>query len=119
MYMKIMSGIAALTLAPAIFLAASAGYRTVLQFVVCWGAGLLVMQAVRARQFVWASAFTALAIAFNPVAPILYSNMSHRLLAATALGLFVASAFVIKMTSARSAPSIVGPEKHGEFENSW
>ena len=42
-----------------------------LGFVVCVGAGVVVMQAAQANKLVWASGFVAIALLFNPFVPVL------------------------------------------------
>ncbi len=68
-----------------------------LTFVVCWGAGLVVMQAVRAKKYVWAGGFVAIALLFNPVAPLLgFQGEWNRLLVLTSLVAFAASLATVK-----------------------
>ncbi len=45
-------------------------YQLLLDFVVCMGAIVVVMQAVRARRYLWTAAFVAIAVLFNPVVPV-------------------------------------------------
>jgi len=42
-----------------------------LGFVVCFGAIVVVVQAVKASKHVWAGGFTAIALLFNPLVPVL------------------------------------------------
>jgi membrane protein implicated in regulation of membrane protease activity len=60
--------IAALLLA--VIWRSSANYRVLLEFMVCAGAVLIVLRACRTGKYLWAAGFIAIAVLFNPVAPI-------------------------------------------------
>ena len=60
--------IAALLLA-AMFWRSAADYQVLLDFAVCTGAIVIVMQAVRAKEYRWAAGFVAIALLFNPIVP--------------------------------------------------
>jgi hypothetical protein len=60
--------ISALLLAAA-FWHSAANYQVLLDFVVCMGAVVVLMQAVRVREYRWAAGFVAIALLFNPVVP--------------------------------------------------
>jgi len=60
--------IAALLLA--VIWRSSANYQIVLEFLVCAGAILLALPAWRGGKHPWAAGFIAIAVLFNPVAPI-------------------------------------------------
>jgi len=47
-----------------------------LSFVVCLGASAVVMQAARAKKYVWAGGFAGIALFFNPLVPVL--PIDHR-----------------------------------------
>jgi hypothetical protein len=49
------------------FWRSAANYQLLLDFVVFMGAVVVVMQAVRAREYRWAAGFVAIALLFNPV----------------------------------------------------
>jgi hypothetical protein len=66
--MKFVS-IAALVLA-AFFWHSSANFQTVVQFLVCGAATLVVIQAARSGKYLWAAAFFVVAVAFNPLLPL-------------------------------------------------
>jgi hypothetical protein len=71
MFAKIMkwASIAALLLA-AISWRSAPNYQLLLEFVVCMGAVVVVMQAVREKKYGWAAGFVAIALLFNPVVPV-------------------------------------------------
>jgi len=91
MYIKSMSWISVIALAPAILLASSANYRIALEFVVCWTAAMIVMQSFRAGRYGWAAAFSIMAVLFNPIAPVAVSSPLFRGLVVACLALFAAS----------------------------
>jgi hypothetical protein len=49
---------------------AGANYRLLLDLVVCVGAIVVVKQAVRAKQYLWASGFVGMALVLNPIVPV-------------------------------------------------
>jgi len=63
-----MGCIAALLLA--VIWRSSANYQILLEFLVCAGAVLLVLRAWRVGKYPWAAGFMAIAVLFNPIAPI-------------------------------------------------
>ena len=52
-------------LLPAVFWQNSEDYQRALQFVVCAGAILVALQAVRAEKYIWAVGFVGIAMLFN------------------------------------------------------
>ena len=96
MYMKSMSWISVIALAPAVFLVSSANYRIALQFIVCWTAAMIVIQSARASKYGWAAMFCAVAVLFNPIVPLAISARPFGWLAIGCLGSFVASLFYLK-----------------------
>ena len=42
-----------------------------LGFLVCFGAGVVVMQAAQLKKYIWAAGFAAIALLFNPLVPVL------------------------------------------------
>ncbi len=84
--------IAALVLA--VLFRASSGYHTLLQFVVCTGAALVVLQAGRTGRYAWAAGFTAIALLYNPILPLALSRNLFLLL--LSLAMFALSVAVLK-----------------------
>lgn len=66
--MKLVS-IAALVLA-AFFWRSSGNFQTVVQFLVCGAAALVVIQATRSGKYLWTAAFLVVAVLFNPLVPM-------------------------------------------------
>lgn len=72
-----------------------------LGFVVCLGASLVALQAVKAGRYVWAGGFTAMVLLFNPLAPVVPFDGG-------ALGrwlvLLAAVPFAVSLTTLRTQP---------------
>ena len=68
--MKLVS-IAALVLA-AFFWRSSVNFQTVVQFLVCGAAAMVVIQAARSGKYLWAVAFFVVAVLFNPLVPLAF-----------------------------------------------
>src|SRR5216684_3153767 len=49
---------------------AGANYRLLLDLVVSVGAIVVVTQAVRAKQYLWAAGFVGMAVILNPIVPV-------------------------------------------------
>ena len=109
MYMKSMSWISVVALAPAVFLVSSANYRIALQFIVCWSAAMIVIQSFRAGKYGWAAAFCAMTLVFNPIIPVAISGAVFGWLAVGCLGLFVASLFYVHTMPQPAMISIASP----------
>ena len=80
-----------------------------LGFVVCSGAGVVLMQAVRAKKYVWAVGFAAIAIAllFNPLVPVLpFDGEWGRLLVLISIVPFAVSLAALRTQPLLSIPSI-------------
>ena len=96
----------------ALFLAATfwrsaANYQLLLDFVVCMGAVVVVMQAVRAGEYRWAAGFVAIALLFNPVVRFLRPPGALPLLLVVAcIAAFGISLVALKTQPLRSMASI-------------
>ena len=78
-----------------------------LGFVVFFGAGVVVMQALRAKQYVWAGGFTAIALLFNPLVPVLpFGGEWGRMLVLVSIVPFVVSLAALRTQPLLSIPSI-------------
>jgi hypothetical protein len=97
---------AALLLA-AMFWRSAANYQLLLEFVVCMGAIVVVMQAVRAGEYRWAAGFVAMALLFNPVVRVLtLSGELSLLLVVVCIAPFAVSLAALKTRPLLSIPSI-------------
>ena len=80
-----------------------------LGFVVCFGAGVVVMQAAQAQKYVWAGGFTTLALLFNPLVPVLPFDVEWgRWLVLVSIVPFAVSLATLKTQPLLSIPSITG-----------
>lgn len=78
-----------------------------LGFVVCLGAGVVVIQAVRAKKYVWAGGFAAIALVFNPLVRVLpFSGGWGLLLVVLSIVPFAASLAALRTQPLLSIPSI-------------
>lgn len=85
------ASIAALVLA---VLFRPSGYQTLLQFVVCVGAVLVVLQAGRTGRYAWAAGFIAIALLYNPIVPLALSR--NLFLVLLSLAMFALSVALLK-----------------------
>jgi hypothetical protein len=109
MLTKIMkwSSIAALLLLTAVTWRSSADYRTVLAaLVVCAGAIVVLVQSVGAGKYIWAAAFLAISVLFNPALPISLPRNTSVILDLVSLVLFAVSLAALKVTPRLSIASI-------------
>ena len=97
---KIMKWVSIAALVLAVLFNASSGYLTVLQFMVCVGAVLVVVQAGRAGRYTWAAAFSVIALLFNPIVPLALSR--NLFLVLLSLAMFALSVAVLKTQPARA-----------------
>lgn len=109
MYMKSMSWISVIALAPALFLASSFNYRIALQFIVCWSTAMIVIQSFRAGKYGWAAAFCAIAAVLNPIVPLAIPRPVFGWLAVGCLGLFAASLAYVRSMPKPAMISIASP----------
>ena len=78
-----------------------------LGFVVCFGAGVVVMQAVRARKYLWAWGFGAIALLFNPLVLVFpFGGEWGRVLVLLTIVLFAVSLATLRAQPLLSIPSI-------------
>jgi len=80
-----------------------------LGFVVCFGAGVVVMQAAQAKKHVWAGGFAAIALLFNPLVPVVpFNGEWGRWLVLLAIVPFAVSLAALKTTPLLSIASLTG-----------
>ena len=85
----------------------AANYQFLLDFVVCMGAVIVVMQAVRAREYRWVAGFVAIALLFNPVVRVLGPPGVLRLVILVAcIATFTISLVALETKPLLSMPSI-------------
>ena len=84
----------------------STSSQLVLHFVVCVGALLVALQAVRANKYFWAAGFIAIAVFFNPVAPVALSRKTFLWLDWACVAAFLVSLAALKGHPTLSMPSI-------------
>jgi hypothetical protein len=108
MFTGIMKWFSILALLLGLRLSLSAGYRIALEMEVCVAAIAVVVQAIRNGKYVWGIGFLALAVLFNPAAPV---PLTHRLLLGMewfSIGAFLVSLAALKTRPLLSIPAIAG-----------
>jgi len=85
----------------------SENFQLLLEFVVCAGAILVALDAVRAEEYVWATGFVAIALLFNPVAPVVLSRDMFFWLGWASVATFMASLVVLKPKPQLSLESLL------------
>ena len=113
MLTKIMKWITMAALLTAAMLWGSAANSPIQQFllgfVVCLGAIVVVMQAGRAKKYVWAGGFAVIALLFNPVVPVLpFDGGWGRLLVLVSIVPFAVSLATLRAQPLLSIASITG-----------
>lgn len=99
--------IAALLILVALNSRSLADYRTVLAaLVVCAGAIVVLVQSTSRGKYLWATAFLAVGVLFNPVMPIMLPRNTFVMLELVSLVLFAASLAALKRIPRLSIASI-------------
>jgi hypothetical protein len=106
MYTKIMKWVAIAALLGAVAWRSSASYQILLQFAVCAGAILVMVQAGVAGKYLWAVVFIAIGVLFNPIAPVALSSRTFLLLDLACLAMFLVSLTALKTETACQGSSI-------------
>ena len=108
MFTKMMKWLSIVVLLPAVFWQPSANYQLGLQFVVCAGAALVALQAVRSEKYVWAIGFVGIAMLFNPFQPLTFSRAMFLSLGWVSVATFLVSLAALKAKPGLAMPSITG-----------
>ena len=81
--------------------------RFLLNFVVCFGAAAVVLQAARAKKYVWEGGFAAIALLFNPLIPVFpFDGQCGRLPVLLSIVPFAVSLVALRTPPLLSMPSI-------------
>jgi hypothetical protein len=98
-----------------VFWSIAAGYELLLTVVVFMGAVVVLHQAVSERRFVWAGWFSAIALVFNPAAPLFQASGDwFRMTALVCTVLFAVSLTALKTRPVLSIDSIVDRNPRSE-----
>ena len=82
-------------------------YELLLTVVVFMGAVIVLQQAVKEHQHLWAAAFAAIALVFNPAAPLFQASGGwFRVTALVCTAVFAVSLMALKTRPILSIPSI-------------
>jgi hypothetical protein len=83
-----------------------AAYRVVLEFVVSACGLAVILEAARARKYIWMVAFGVIVILFNPIAPVALSRKAFVWLDVVCVVMFLTSLAIIHAQPTLSMPSI-------------
>ena len=108
MLTKIMKWVCIGVLLLAVVRIPSTSYQVLLEIVISLGALLVVAQAFRESKYFWAAGFAAIAVMFNPIAPVTLSRKTFLWLDAACLMAFLVSFAAFKRRPLLSIPSITG-----------
>jgi hypothetical protein len=84
----------------------SANYETLLSFLVCMAALVVVGQAIQLKNYIWIAVFLAVCVLFNPVFPVTMSRNEHLTANIVCAGLFASSLLLLKTLPQMSVLSI-------------
>jgi hypothetical protein len=87
----------------------SENYRLVLELVVCVSAIMIFLQALKARRYSWVIVFTAIALLFNPVHPIVFSSATFHWVESISAAVFFVSLAALRSKKRLSLQSITNP----------
>ncbi len=114
MLTKIMKWVSLGVLLLAVLWGSSASYQILLEFVICAGSLLVVLQASRAGKYFWAAGFLAIAVLFNPVVPVALSREIFLWLDWVCLAAFLVSLAALKRQPRLSIPPIINRTPRSE-----
>lgn len=84
----------------------SPNYETLLSFLVCMAALVVVGQAIQLKSYVWIAVFFVVCAVFNPVFPVAMSPNVHLMVNIVCVGLFASSLLLLRTLPRMSVPSI-------------
>jgi len=106
MLTKIMKWLSIAILLPALFWQAHEGYQLALQLLVPTGALFVAWEGYRSEKQIWAIAFIAIAVLFNPFQPLTFSREMFLGLNLISIATFLASLVVLKAKPTPAMPSV-------------
>lgn len=110
--MKLVS-IAALVFA-AFFWRSSVNFQTVVQFLVCAAAVMVVIQATRSAKYLWAAAFFVVAVLFNPLLPLAFPGSIFIWVDLLCLTMFLAATAYLQSRPRLSVESVTNTGPRSE-----
>jgi hypothetical protein len=106
MFTTIMKLVSIVALLLAVLRLPTGSYQVLFEVAVCISGLLAATQAVRARKYLWATGFVAIAVLFNPVAPVALARRTFLWLDLVCLAAFLISLAALKAQPTLSIPSI-------------
>jgi hypothetical protein len=92
----------------------SAGYRIVLEMVVCVAALVVLAQAFRTGKYLWGTGFISIAVVFNPVVPFTLPGRMSVWLDLACVATFALSLAVLKTKPLLSIQGIIHPHRQSQ-----
>jgi Family of unknown function (DUF6804) len=114
MLTRIMRWVSMPVLLVAVFSIPSASYQLMLDIFVGVTAALVATQAFRARKYIWAAGFAAIAVLFNPIVPFVFSRNTSLWLDTFCLITFMTSLFALGKQPKPSVPLVTNPTPRSE-----
>lgn len=115
MLTKIIKLVSIATLVLAVFFwRSSANFQTVVQFLVCGTAALVVIQAARSGKYLWAAAFFVVAVLFNPLAPVALPGSVFLWVNLLCLTMFLAATVYLQTSPRLSVESVTNTGPRSE-----
>ena len=108
MFTKLMKWISVAGLLLGVFWG-SANYRLVLEAVVCVSAIMIFLQALKARKYALVIVFTAIALLFNPIHPIVLSSGTYHWAELISAAVFFVSLAALRSKKRLSLEPITSP----------
>lgn len=109
MLTRIMRWVTMPVLLVAVFSIPSANYQLMLDIFVGVTAVLVAIEAFRARKYIWAAGFAAIAVLFNPIVPFVLSRNTSLWLDTFCLITFLASLFGLGKQRKLRVPLVTNP----------
>jgi hypothetical protein len=106
MHTKIMTWLAVAALLAAAIWSPSAGFRILLEFVVCAGAIVTIQQAANSSNYLAGAGFAIIALLFNPLVPLPFSRGMFLWLDVFCMAAFLTSLVAFKTQPRLSIASI-------------
>src|SRR5437868_12873955 len=104
--MKFISAVALVALLPMLWKFPMGIATMAVAFLVWAGAVVVFVQAVATRRYMWAAGFTLIALAFNPISPVVISRATFVAIDVCSMAAFVSSLYFMKRTPRLSLASI-------------
>ncbi len=111
---RIMKWLAVTVLLGGLLAPSSAGYRMLLDLVVCGAALVVIGEAFRTKRYLWGMAFMSVAVLFNPLVPLMLTKGAFLGLDLACVATFSISLVMLRTTPRLSVSGIINPHRRIE-----